>query len=66
MREVDDRLTGNYTKNVIIDVIQSHNLEVNQIYSVTSDNGSNMLKAAELLRSEFEEEDEDHEDHREL
>ena len=64
MREVDDRLTGNYIKNVIIDVIQSYNLEVNQIYSVTSDNGSNMLKAAELLRSEFdvlefEEQDED-------
>ena len=51
MRKVDDRLTGNYIKNVIIDVIQTYNLEVNQIYSVTSDNGSNMLKAAELLRS---------------
>ena len=64
IREVDDHLTENYIKNVIIDVIQSYNLEVNQIYSVTSDNGGNMLKAAELLRSEFdvlefEEQDED-------
>lgn len=54
MYEVDDRQTANYIKNVIIEVIQSYDININQVYSVTSDNGRNMIKAAELLRNEFE------------
>lgn len=54
MYETTSSQTGVYLKNIIIDVLKSYDIELEQVYSITSDNGKNMVKAAELLKSEYE------------
>ena len=61
MHEVENRQTGLYIKNVIIKVLESFDLKLHQIYSITSDSGRNMLKAAEFLMNEFQISDSDEE-----
>lgn len=54
IKELQERHTGYYIKNVILDVLKEYNIALKQIYCVTSDNGRNMIKATNLLREQLE------------
>ncbi|XP_064469959.1 uncharacterized protein LOC135384700 [Ornithodoros turicata] len=49
MKELYERHTAEYIKLQVQEVLAGYKIEMTQIYSVTTDNGSNMLKAATLL-----------------
>lgn len=53
IKELNSRHTGDYLRLVIKDVLMDFGIYLWQIYSVTSDNGSNMLKATQLLREDM-------------
>lgn len=42
---------GEYIKSIIKNVCSSFNITLDQIYTVTTDNGTNMLKAVRMLSS---------------
>lgn len=44
---------GEYIKIMIKNVCSSFNVSLDQIYTITTDNGSNMVKAARILSSEY-------------
>lgn len=44
--------TGEYIRRVIKYVCCSFNISLDQIYTITTDNGTNMLKAVKLMSSE--------------
>lgn len=50
-----------YLKNEVIKVLEEFGLDLRQVYSITSDNGRNMLKAAKLLNDELLKENVDYE-----
>lgn len=50
--ELTDRLTGAYLAKVTKEVLHSFGIHLLQVYSITIDNGKNMLKLAELLQKE--------------
>ncbi|XP_064472544.1 uncharacterized protein LOC135387057 [Ornithodoros turicata] len=52
MKELYERHTAQYITLQVQDVLARYELGVNQVYSLTTDNGSNMLKAASLLNDE--------------
>lgn len=49
IRVLTERHTAEYISSVVNDVLHEYNVELRQVYSVTSDNGANMLKALSLL-----------------
>lgn len=53
VRELTESHTGEYLKSVIIEVLTSFEINVYQIYTVTSDNGANMIKCTDILQSEL-------------
>ncbi|KAL7725304.1 hypothetical protein ACLKA6_012635 [Drosophila palustris] len=53
--------TGIYIKEKIINILQDYDIELDQIFSITSDNGKNMIKAIEILNDETEESQESQE-----
>ncbi len=58
MIEVYGRHTGKHIKELILECISSYRTSTNQIYSLTTDNGSNMIKSVQLfLEGDKEEED---------
>ncbi|XP_041451725.1 uncharacterized protein LOC111077103 [Drosophila obscura] len=44
--------TGLYLKNKIVEIVQEYGIELDQIFSITSDNGKNMVKAIELINDD--------------
>ncbi|XP_062559975.1 uncharacterized protein LOC134224580 [Armigeres subalbatus] len=52
--EVKERQTASFLKSQIMAVIQSYGLSIDQIFSVTCDNGANMLGAVRQLKKELE------------
>lgn len=46
--------TGVYIRRIIKHVCSSFNISLDQIYTITTDNGTNMLKAIRILSSEYE------------
>ncbi|XP_064462638.1 uncharacterized protein LOC135373352 [Ornithodoros turicata] len=52
MRELFERHTGKYLKSEVLDVLSMYGVRAEQVYSITTDNGANMIKAVELLREE--------------
>ncbi|XP_062551259.1 uncharacterized protein LOC134216373 [Armigeres subalbatus] len=54
MLEVRERQTAKFLKTKIMEVVLSYGVVVGQIFSVTCDNGANMLAAVRLLKQEFE------------
>lgn len=46
---------GEYLRTVIKNVCSSFNISLDQIYTITTDNGANMLKAVKILSSEYAE-----------
>ncbi|KAF2905138.1 hypothetical protein ILUMI_01046 [Ignelater luminosus] len=61
MKELKRRHTATYIASTIADVLTEFNIDLKQIYSVTSDNGANMVKAISIL-SEQQTESEEAED----
>ncbi|RXN29857.1 Zinc finger BED domain-containing [Labeo rohita] len=49
VRELNDRHTAEYISSVVQDVLHEYDVELRQVYSITSDNGANMIKAVSLL-----------------
>lgn len=53
--EIKDSHTGVHLKNVIFDICKKFGIGKSQIYTVTIDNGTNMVKAVDLMSKELEE-----------
>ncbi|KAM8701977.1 hypothetical protein ACLKA7_001737 [Drosophila subpalustris] len=53
--------TGIYIKEKIINILQDYDIELDQIFSITSDNEKNMIKAIEILNDETEDSQESQE-----
>lgn len=53
VRELKEAHTGAYLKSVIIDVLNSFEIKLKQIFTITSDNGANMLKCVDLISNEL-------------
>lgn len=51
--EVYESQTGDYLKDCLLDVLIEFNILKEQIYSVTTDNGSNMIKITKLLGGSY-------------
>ncbi|KAH6937942.1 hypothetical protein HPB50_005454 [Hyalomma asiaticum] len=49
MKELLDRHTAEHLASQVKSTLSRYDLSVAQVYSVTTDNGANMLKAARLL-----------------
>lgn len=57
MTELKDKHTGIYIKNMVRRVLKKFNVDMQQMYSVTTDNGANMIKFVDLLGTEIEDGD---------
>lgn len=53
VRELKESHTAEYLKTVIIEVLTSFEISIKQIYTVTSDNGANMVKCTDILQNEL-------------
>lgn len=51
--ELKDKHSGSYLKGVILEVLKSFDVKLHQIYTMTTDNGANMLKCIELMKSDL-------------
>ncbi len=49
MKELTESQTGLYLKRQILETIEQYGISISQIYSVTTDNGANMLNAVKRL-----------------
>lgn len=56
MTELKDKHTGIYIKNMVEKVLEKYNIDNQQIYSITTDNGANMISFVNLLGTEIEDE----------
>lgn len=54
VKDLRERHTGFYIKTVINDVLKEYGVTLKQIYTITSDNGTNMIKTVALLREDLE------------
>ena len=52
MKKLTHRHTAEYIKNTVGEVLEQYKISVSQIYTVTTDNGANMLKSVKLLSNE--------------
>ena len=59
MKDLTERHTGNYTLNVLKEILNKFSIEEKMIFSITTDNGSNMIKAVKDLAHDLEDDDED-------
>lgn len=59
--EVNVRHTGINLKRLILQELEKYGVNSKQIYSITSDNGSNFVKAVELIEAENNDDDNDDE-----
>lgn len=59
MVEMKCRLTAEHLKKMVEDTLRAFNCNINQVCSITTDNGANMVKCCSLLENE---QDADHED----
>lgn len=53
VRELKEKHTAIYLKSVILEVLGEFNISLNQVYTFTSDNGANMVKCVERLKSDM-------------
>lgn len=49
VKELHEKHTGDNLKILILDIFRSFNIQTEQIYAATTDNGTNMIKAICLL-----------------
>lgn len=50
--ELFERHTGNHLKNAILNELKKFNISIQQIYTITTDNDTNFLKAAKLINEQ--------------
>jgi len=46
-------IAGTYLKETILNILKKFKIEQKQLYTITSDNGANMLKAINLVEEEI-------------
>lgn len=51
MKELSDRHTGEHVKKVTEEVLESYGIPLSNVFSLTVDNGTNMVKLGELLQT---------------
>lgn len=56
MMELKDKHTGIYIKNMVEKVLLKYEIRIHQIYSITTNNGANMISFVKLFRAEIESE----------
>ncbi|XP_046868428.1 zinc finger BED domain-containing protein RICESLEEPER 2-like [Drosophila willistoni] len=54
MIQLEESHTGAYIKQKILDILMDYDINVEQIFSITSDNGRNMIKAVQVLNDATE------------
>lgn len=54
MLEVHQRQTASFLKTKVLEIIHSYGIKIEQIFSITCDNGANMLATVKLLKHELE------------
>lgn len=59
MKELTGRHTAHNLKEEVETVLEEYNINKKQIYSITTDNGRNMIKAVDLLAESHEENEDD-------
>ncbi|CAK9291711.1 unnamed protein product [Gordionus sp. m RMFG-2023] len=59
MRELTEKHTSENIKKVILEIFKTHNIDINNIYSITTDNASNMVKLIKLLMEHEDIDDKD-------
>ena len=55
MVELNTRHTGKYLKTNILEILAMYKISLTQIFTVTCDNGANMIATVNQLRSELQE-----------
>lgn len=58
MFEMKERHTAEYIKKNLLQILKCYDIKLKQIYTITTDNGSNMIKTISLLNEEEDEDDE--------
>ena len=53
LREMFERSTSENLKNLILNILREYDITVHNIYTITTDDGSNMLKLIQLLEDEL-------------
>lgn len=61
VKKLKDRHTSNYLKNIILEVLTEYNIDLKQIFTITTDNGANMVKAVKDLNAICDDESSDDE-----
>ncbi|XP_058976810.1 uncharacterized protein LOC131801841 [Musca domestica] len=54
VKELKSSHTGEYIKSIILEVLREYGVDVRNIFTITTDNGSNMLKKVKVLNSELQ------------
>lgn len=54
MLEVQQRQTASFLKSKVLEIINGYGITIEQIFSVTCDNGANMIATVKLLKRELE------------
>ncbi|XP_073841548.1 uncharacterized protein [Musca autumnalis] len=54
VKELKSRHTADYLKSLILEVLSEYGVDARNILSITTDNGSNMLKTVKMLNSDLQ------------
>lgn len=54
VKELKSSHTGEYLKTIILDILKEYDVNINQILTITTDNGANMLKAVKNLNEDLQ------------
>lgn len=52
--ELKDKQTGNFLKTKVLEVLQTFSIDINNVYSITCDNGANMYAAVKEFQKDLE------------
>ena len=55
MKDLTHRHTAEYIRNTVAEVLEQYEISASQIYTVTTDNGANMLKSVKLSNEQLKE-----------
>lgn len=57
MCEIFEKHTAEHLKSLLRDILNDYNIKIGQIYTITTDNGANMLKLVDLLDKDIEDDE---------
>ena len=52
MKELTNRHTAEYIKSTLVEILEQYDIDLCQIYTITTDNGANMVKSVKLMSAE--------------